>query len=380
MKLKQPYIIAFLASILLFGIFIILPAKWFVPPHIANQLPKYQVSTDSDMLKGQYVQEAMIKDPHYYPVYGSSELNKEDPFQPAILLKGHTKYLFYVGTGGSTDLIQLMTLGAQYDHLKNKKMTVIISPQWFTRHGLTEENYQGRASQLQINSIFNNPNISNDIKTRLAKRLLHFKDNKQNDFLKHFAKSHEADGHFLNPLYANHLAKMEALNSYLPFHHQGKLPRLFDKSQKQPLNWKVLDKEARQYGTHHSQSNPYQIKDEYWKKLKHKKSVSRDHEFRLKSVEYDDLSLLVDTLNAAGADVQYVLIPVNGKWYDHIDLPRDRRTAVNEKIVKTIEDHHGHVVDLSHHDYEPYYMSDAVHIGWRGWVEVTQHIKHHIDQ
>ncbi|PXA00037.1 D-alanyl-lipoteichoic acid biosynthesis protein DltD, partial [Staphylococcus pseudintermedius] len=81
---------------------------------------------------------------------------------------------------------------------------------------------------------------------------------------------------------------------------------------------------------------------------------------------------------AAGADVQYVLIPVNGKWYDHIDLPRDRRTAVNEKIVKTIEDHHGHVVDLSHHDYEPYYMSDAVHIGWRGWVEVTQHIKQHI--
>ncbi|PWZ92171.1 D-alanyl-lipoteichoic acid biosynthesis protein DltD, partial [Staphylococcus pseudintermedius] len=27
-----------------------------------------------------------------------------------------------------------------------------------------------------------------------------------------------------------------------------------------------------------------------------------------------------------------------------------------------------------HHDYEPYYMSDAVHIGWRGWVEVTQQV------
>ncbi|USO10171.1 hypothetical protein K9E71_12325 [Staphylococcus pseudintermedius] len=94
MKLKQPYIIAFLASILLFGIFIILPAKWFVPPHIANQLPKYQVSTDSDMLKGEYVQEAMIKDPHYYPVYGSSELNKEDPFQLCHLVKGaHEKSL-----------------------------------------------------------------------------------------------------------------------------------------------------------------------------------------------------------------------------------------------------------------------------------------------
>lgn len=380
MKLKQPYIIAFLASILLFAVFILLPAKWFVPPHLANQLPKYQVSNDSDMLKGVYLQEAMVKDAQYYPVYGSSELTKEDPFQPALLLKGHGKNLFYVGTGGSTDLIQLMTLGAQYDHLKNKKMTIIVSPQWFTRHGLTEDNYQGRASKLQINRIFENPRISDDIKKRFAHRLLHFKENKDNDFLKAFAKSGHADGHFLNPLYANHLEKMEALQSYLPFHHIGKLPKMFDERKKQSLNWKALNQSAEAYGEAHSRSNPYQIKDPYWKKLKHQKSVSRDHEFRLKSVEYDDLSLLMDTLNAAGADVQYILIPVNGKWYDHIHIPKERRTPVNEKIVKTIKAHHGHVVDLSDKDYQPYYMSDAVHIGWRGWVDVSRAIKAHMEQ
>ncbi|ARJ51459.1 D-alanyl-lipoteichoic acid biosynthesis protein DltD [Staphylococcus lutrae] len=380
MKLKQPYIIAFLASILLFAIFILLPAKWFVPPHLANQLPKYQVSNDSDMLKGQYLQEAMVKDPDYYPVYGSSELTKSDPFQPAILLKGHSKRLFYIGTGGSTDLIQLMTLGAQFDHLKNKKMTIIVSPQWFTHHGLTEVNYQGRSSQLQINSIFNNPNISQDIKKRLAHRLLHFKENQNNDYLKSYAKTDHPDGHFLNPLYTNHLEKMEALQSYLPLHHLSDLPKLYDNSKKQDLNWKALDKKAYQYGASQSRSNPYEIKDEYWHKLKHKKSIGRQHEFRLKSVEYDDLSLLIDTMNEAGADVQYILIPVNGKWYDHIDIPRDRRMAVNQKIVKTIEDHHGQVVDLSKNDYTPYYMSDAVHIGWRGWVDVSQHIQEHMAQ
>ncbi|MBA8779749.1 D-alanyl-lipoteichoic acid biosynthesis protein DltD [Staphylococcus schleiferi subsp. coagulans] len=378
MKSKQHYFIAFLTSIVLFVVFILLPAKWFVPPHLSSQLPKYQVANDSNMLKGEYLQTDMLKDSHYYPVYGSSELTKDDPFQPALLLKGHTKDLFYMGIGGSTDLIQVMTLGAQYDHLKDKKMTVIVSPQWFTKHGLTELNYQGRSSKLQINSIFENPHIPNDIKVRFAKRLLHFKDNKDNEFLKNMATQHHSDGHFLNPLYENHLEKMEAIRAYLPIHHTNKLPQLLEAHKKQPLNWNKLDENALEYGKSQSQTNPYHIKDKYWKKLQKKKSLSRQHEFHTNSVEYDDLALLVDTLNHSGADVQYVLLPVNGKWYDHINLPKERRLPVTQKIVKTIESHHGHVVDLSDKDYEPYYMSDAVHVGWRGWVDVTRHIDEHI--
>ena len=38
--------------------------------------------------------------------------------------------------------------------------------------------------------------------------------------------------------------------------------------------------------------------------------------------EFQDLKLLVQTLHAAGADVQYVSIPSNGRWYDHIGIKR----------------------------------------------------------
>ena len=44
--------------------------------------------------------------------------------------------------------------------------------------------------------------------------------------------------------------------------------------------------------------------------------------------EFDDLKLLVQTLHEAGADVQYVSIPSNGRWYDHIGIDKDRREGV----------------------------------------------------
>ncbi|NJI01144.1 D-alanyl-lipoteichoic acid biosynthesis protein DltD, partial [Staphylococcus hyicus] len=78
------------------------------------------------------------------------------------------------------------------------------------------------------------------------------------------------------------------------------------------------------------------------------------------------------------ADVQYVVLPVNGKWYDVINVDRERRQKVDEKIVKTISSHGGKVYDMTDQDYKPYVMSDAVHIGWRGLVELTEKIEKHI--
>ena len=60
--------------------------------------------------------------------------------------------------------------------------------------------------------------------------------------------------------------------------------------------------------------NNYGIRNEYWEKLIHKKPMNhRKYEFKINSPEFNDLSLLVDTMHNASADVQYVILPVNGK-------------------------------------------------------------------
>ncbi len=70
-----------------------------------------------------------------------------------------------------------------------------------------------------------------------------------------------------------------------------------------------------------------------WKLIQEsKRKVRRDYEFNVNSPEFQDLELLVKTMRAAGADVQYVSIPSNGVWYDHIGI----NNVVKQFIKKSI--------------------------------------------
>ena len=59
-------------------------------------------------------------------------------------------------------MINAVELASQYDQLKGKKLTFIISPQWFTNHGLTNQNFDARMSQTQINQMFNQKDMPAD--------------------------------------------------------------------------------------------------------------------------------------------------------------------------------------------------------------------------
>ena len=41
-------------------------------------------------------------------------------------------------------------------------------------------------------------------------------------------------------------------------------------------------------------------------------------------------------MHQAGADVQYVILPVNGKWYDHLGIHRSTREPVYKKYIKLL--------------------------------------------
>ena len=60
----------------------------------------------------------------------------------------------------------------------------------------------------------------------------------------------------------------------------------------------------------------------------------RKYEFKMNSPEFNDLSLLVDTMHNASADVQYVILPVNGKWYDHLGIERSTKNQSIRKYIK----------------------------------------------
>ena len=73
-----------------------------------------------------------------------------------------------------------------------------------------------------------------------------------------------------------------------------------------------------------------------------------------------------------------MILPSNGKWYDHIGIKQERRQKIYDKIDNTIIDHGGHTYNMTDKDYEPYVVSDAVHIGWKGWVDISERIEQHM--
>lgn len=381
MKLK-PFI-PIILSLVLFGIFLVLPASWFTGLINSKTVATQSVALTDQVLKGTLVQDKMYQSDAYYPIYGSSELEKDDPFNPAILLNNRnqvSKKPFLIGTGGSTDLVNAVELGSQYGNLKGKKMAFIVSPQWFTKNGLTQDNFKARISKAQLNQLFNQEQLSPQLKQRYAKRLLQFKDVENRAYLEKVAQGKTQENkNYLSTFKDEQLKKIEAIKAVYPL-------RTSPVSHIDPItskndSWNYVMTEAEIYGAKHTKTNEFGIRDEYWDLIKkHKRKINRNHEFRENSPEFKDLELLVDTLREAGADVDYIIIPSNGKWYDHIGIDKDRRQKIYKKIDKTIVDHGGQTYDMSDKDYEPYVVSDAVHIGWKGWVYITKNIDEHIHQ
>ncbi|MBM2658150.1 D-alanyl-lipoteichoic acid biosynthesis protein DltD [Staphylococcus pseudoxylosus] len=381
MKLK-PFI-PIILSLALFGIFLVLPASWFTGLINSKTVATQSVALTDQVLKGTLVQDKMYQSDAYYPIYGSSELEKDDPFNPAILLNNRnqvSKKPFLIGTGGSTDLVNAVELGSQYGNLKGKKMACIVSPQWFTKNGLTQDNFKARISKAQLNQLFNQEQLSPELKQRYAKRLLQFKDVENHAYLENVAQGKTQENkNYLSTFKDEQLKKIEAIKAVYPL-------RTSPVSHIDPItskndSWNDVMKEAEIYGAKHTKTNEFGIRDEYWDLIKkHKRKINRNHEFRENSPEFKDLELLVDTLREADADVDYIIIPSNGKWYDHIGIDKDRRQKIYKKIDKTIVDHGGQTYDMSDKDYEPYVVSDAVHIGWKGWAYITKNIDEHIHQ
>lgn len=90
MKLK-PFLPIIISGIL-FLAFVLMPASWFTGLVTNKAVANNRISLTDQVLKGTLIQNKLFSSDKYYPIYGSSELNKLDPFNPALALN-HRKIL-----------------------------------------------------------------------------------------------------------------------------------------------------------------------------------------------------------------------------------------------------------------------------------------------
>lgn len=56
-----------------------------------------------------------------------------------------------------------------------------------------------------------------------------------------------------------------------------------------------------------------------------------------KSVEYHDFEDMLDILKDAGAEPMFVVIPVNGKWYDYTGFPKKAGLITTKKSLSKLK-------------------------------------------
>lgn len=380
-------------AVVLFIIFVFFPNKWL--EHFITDEKVESASTELSplMFQGELIQSKMLANKKYYPIYGSSELSRFDPFHPSNYFKANVKGCepFLVGRGGTQSIIQFMNLASHADQLKGKKLVFIVSPQWFHRGGIDEFHFAPNYSMLQAYDLAFNKTIDPTLKKEAIRRLLQFDVIKRDRLLSTLFKSELKPSNQLSlkekavkPLaYVNmQLLKKKDLYYSIIGHYKRNLHMKSDLVKDK--SWNELEKEATQYGKARANNNPFHVSNQYYEKkiapkldtLKNRKTeTSFAH-----SVEYKDFQMILNLLKEKGAKPLFVSLPVNGNWYDYTGFPKEGRDIYYNKIRNQVSRAGFPLADFSGHEYDPYFLKDTMHIAWKGWVYMDREMVKHWKQ
>ncbi|MCU5086809.1 D-alanyl-lipoteichoic acid biosynthesis protein DltD [Bacillus cereus] len=376
-----------LLALALFAVFLLIPTRFLLPLLSDEKVEQAATSLKEEKIQSMILQQKMLADPKYLPMYGSSEFTRMDAFHPSNYFKvkpdGFTPFL--LGRGGTQNLIHVLNFASTMDQLKGKKIILILSPQWFVPQGIDEKHFAPNFSKQQgYHFIFNN-DLKPDIKKQISKRLLNFEIVKNETLLKTSLESiayndtkQKIKAMAVKPfayLYCNILDRKDLFTAVFNIKpHKEEL----DPSLKQ-MNWMETRKYADQIGALESKSNPYGIEDGYFnkkikQKLKQRQGYLKNDAYD-QSPEYEDLQIVLDLLKQSGAKPLFISVPVKGSWYDYAGFPKERRELYYKKVHAQVKQAGYQIADFSNYEYDKYFLKDHIHVGWKGWVYIDEVIQ-----
>ena len=318
-------------------------------------------------------------------VLGSSELSsqKDTKFHPRQLMQGQQTQMMLVGAGYYQSLEHTIELAACSNALSSRKVALIISPQWFVKGGVDPTAFASNFSEKNFIGFLKNDQLSKELKTKICTRVLELLDQgnpAQASRIRMYIEYYVYDkANLFDRLYASVYSDyLELKGNYTAWKtFRNVQPGTLTDSLK-PLDWNTLLDEARTYGREQCTNNPFFVYDEYYDRymkdaLESKKNSQLDGSYTISS-EFDDLSLFLEVCRELDITSLVISIPVKGVWYDYIGFPKTDRDAYYQKIRTMVEASGNQLADFSDEEYSDYFLSDIMHLGWEGWVKVSESI------
>jgi len=373
---------AFLISILLVLITLVILNKTYI-----KKIEDYYKVNDNSVRYSTAFEKYKSKDiilenitPKTLVLLGSSELTTtiNEDYHPKKIFNYEDFNIMQIGVGNSQNIIHAATIGSIGNDIRNNEIVMIQSIQWFdNKNGILKDAFLSRISSEHVYNTMANDKISKETKEKFINRVIELSstnkvlNKKYRSYKKYFV---EEQGNFITGEFLkldNYFYKLK--NKYEFFKNKGRENYPLSGEKTPDYNWKELDEKVTEQAKERTNNNDYQIDNTYYDKyIKTKydqlKNSSKNTKYD-ESKEYDDLDILLSIVKDLNLNMKFAILPANGKWGDYIGIHSEKRRVAYNNLKEIAKKNNIEVMDYSSKEYEEYYMYDAMHLGWRGWID-----------
>ena len=380
MKKIQAFGIAFVLALLTLALYLqVINQKLANYYHVSDNSIRYNF--EFTKYKGRDILKDNIDDKTLV-VLGSSELGRvsEHPFHIKQLFNYDDFHIMAIGGGNFQNIIQASMLGSLGNDFPKQKFILSESFIWFDQFGMNPKAFLSRVSNEHVYYTLINPKISKETKEKFMKRVLELsKDNKNvhETFERYKRRLVDHKGTIVDDWLIKIDVEKFALNNKISFYFTGNVTPIPSSGPVTPnYDWKELQNKYLNDAKVRTEGNDFGIEKRYYaaeiqNRLEKLKNSAAKYKYDI-STEYDDYALVLQMAKEMGLEVEVVNFPINGKWYDYIGIGPEQRAIYSKKITEITESFGYKIMDLTSKEYEPYYMYDTVHPGWKGWPEVAE--------
>ena len=315
-------------------------------------------------------------------VLGSSELAKasNQPFHFKQLFNYDDFHLMPIGGGNFQNIIHASILGSLGDEFPKKKFVLSESFLWFDQNAMPPQAFLSRVSNEHVYYTLKNPKISHETKEKFMNRVLELSKGSKyhyDMFQRYKRRLLDNKGTIIDDWLNWFDVKKFALNNKIKFYFTANLTPIPSSVSITPnYDWEELKTKYLDDAKLLTNDNEFGIEKGYFDSmigsdLQKLKGYASNYKYD-KSKEYEDYELILQMIKEMGIDVEVVTFPVNGKWFDYIGIGPEHRAIYTKKLTEITNSFGYKLMNLTSKEYEPYYMYDTVHPGWKGWPEVAE--------
>lgn len=318
--------------------------------------------------------------PNTLVLLGSSELTTtiNEDYHPKKIFNYNDFNIMQIGVGNSQNIIHAATLGSIGNDIKNNKVVMIESIQWFdNKNGILKDAFLSRISPEHVYNTMANEKISKETKEKFINRVIELsstnkelnkKFKKYKDYFINNKGSFIAGG-FLE--FDNYIMALK--NKYQFYKNNSKETYPLAGEKTPSYNWDELKENFTKEAEEKTNNNDYEIDNNYYdkyirQKYESLKNISKNTRYD-ESPEYKDLDIFISIAKDLGIDLRFAVLPAHGKWSDYTGITEETRAVAYNKLNEIAKNNNIEIMNYSQYEYEPYYLYDAMHLGWRGWVD-----------